>query len=116
MRTGIATNKKRMWPFQIDRIRILRVAQVVNLRSLGARNHFVDGCKLTTCAALDTNAGIAPALEPSNPARPRLCHCEGRELWATWPIKSKHFVGNEVIGTKEAFILSCTKLPRLHHR
>src|SRR2546430_1514896 len=69
MRTGIATNKKRMWPFQIDRIWILRVAQVANLRSLGARTVAqVSSLRYS----LDTNAGLAPALEPSNPARPRL--------------------------------------------
>src|SRR2546423_12494870 len=66
-----------MWPFQIDRIRILRVAQVADLRSLGARTVAqVSNLRYS----LDTNAGLAPALEPSNPARPRLYSRRGEGI------------------------------------
>src|ERR1044072_2364787 len=51
---GIATSKKRIWPFQIDRIGILRVPQAVNLRIVAQPLR-----KLTICST-DTNAGHRP--------------------------------------------------------
>src|SRR5207302_2611884 len=88
-RIGIATSKKRMWPFQIDRIGSLPwSADILSaVRGHPARIH-----PLTTAADdfLDTNAGIAPAFHRANGAARPPDQGEGMELSDSWPIKSKH--------------------------
>src|SRR6266436_1515257 len=84
----MATSRNRMWPFQIDRISFfLRVAQAAKFCSVGARTAQVNNLRYK-----DTNAGLAPAFFRT---RTRLSPgplAKGRELWASWPIKSKDFL------------------------
>src|ERR1700687_2085575 len=90
-----------MWPFQIDRITIspwgwFGVGWFVTAFSERSLTRDAsDTPPLATASgsaadSLDTNAGLAPAffrvLIDSAPAHGP----KGTELWATWPIKSKH--------------------------
>src|SRR5260370_41749413 len=88
-RIGIATIRKRIWPFQIDRIGFLRSADILS----AVRGHHARFYQLATASGsvpLDTNAGIAPAFHRAiGLARPHN-QGEGRELSDSWPIKSKH--------------------------
>src|SRR5260370_6295847 len=92
-RIGIATSRKRIWPFQIDRIGFLRSADILS----AVRGHLSRLYQLATPSGsvpLDTNPGIAPAFHPAIGLAPPPKQSEGGGISGNLPLKSKKLFFN----------------------